>query len=294
MREPPLAQRHAVICCLCMRRPAETNEHVPGRHAANTGPVLIRYLTGATSSGGLRHRVRKAPDGFSVPTLCRKCNSRTGSRYGAAYGDFVRQFEASGTLKASDGRTFIGLRGIRPARVAKQMISMLITSQPKALPPQLDHLREYVLRRDAVLPASDSSDAFGLFLYRNVSRNGRIVPMGSIMELFAPGPVEDRSVLSAEVSWPPVGLVFAMQGATWLRARGLVDITDWGRQRFNAIENVQILVPDFEVTTDHPLGFGQPDDVERWRSERGVVWAIARVDDPELPNATAMIWRRDR
>lgn len=206
----------------------------------------------------------------------------------------MRQFGASRGIVTPGGQEFVALESVRPARIAKQMVSMFIAAQTRSLPPQLDWLRRFVLDRDGTLPADNAVDSPQLYLYRNSSRSGRIVPVTSIMELFAPGPVEERSAIFSEVSWPPVGLVLCLQGREWLERRGLVDITEWGRRSFDTIETTRVLVSTFTIESDHPLGFGSVSDVERWREERGVVWAIADGDDPSSPTSTSMVWRLDR
>lgn len=287
---PPIS----AMCRLCGRRPADSREHVPGRHAANAGPVWVRHMAVLDGTGRVRHEEGRYADGFALRSLCQKCNNKTGSRYGAAYLDFVRQFGATGHVIAPDGRAFIELERMRPARIAKQMVAMFVASQPRALPAQLDGLRRFVLGRDAVLPDAGSPEAISIYLYRNGSQHGRIVPVSSIMELWAPGPVEERSLMFAEVSWPPVGLVFCFAGGGWLERRGIVDVSEWGRRPFDAVENFRLLVPTFTITTDHPLAFGSPDEVERWRTERGVIWALGGADDPDAPTANSLIWCRDR
>lgn len=266
---------------------------MPGRHAQNSGSVWIRHIE-LNEGQGFTHRESLDPDGFSLPTLCRKCNSKTGSRYGGPYADFVRQFSESAHITTLDGREHLALARVRPARLAKQIISMFIAAQPRALPQNIDWLRRFVLDRDAVLSAPSGSEDVRIFLYRNCSRLGRVVPVTSICELFAPGPVEDRSAIFSEVSWPPVGLVLCLHGGQWLARRGLLDISDWGMQSFDAIEDLRVVVQTFTIETDHPLAFGPARDVERWRTERGVVWMLIEPDDLTSPTATSMLWRRHR
>jgi hypothetical protein len=284
----------STVCRLCLKRPADSREHLPGKRAQNSGPVRIRHIQMNEGERGFSHRELRDQDGFALRALCRKCNSKTGSRYGDAYASFVRQFGTSGLVAPPDGREHIVLERVRPARIAKQIASMFIAAQPRAMLPKLDWLRRFVLDRDAVLTAPEGSDDVRIYLYRNDSHLGRIVPVTSIIELFSPGPVEDRSAIFSEVTWPPVGLVLCLRGGPWLEQRGLVDITGWGQRSFDAVEDIRLLVRSFTIASDHALAFGSAGEVERWRAERGVAWALVAPEDLTSPTATSMLWRRDR
>ncbi len=288
-QSPPT--RPLTLCQVCGRRTADSREHVPAWSVGNAGPVRVRH-TGLRPApgGGVAHGQFGMPDGFTLRVLCARCNNRLGSRYGTAYADFAAQFAASGRLTASDGRVMVSLRGIYPARIAKQMVLMFLAAQPRATPGDYDGLRRFVLDKHAPLPAG----ALDLYLYRNPSTQGRIVPVCCISELRRPDPRPDDVLCCSEVSWPPVGVVYALHGGARLAAMGMTNVTAWAGRRFDAAEDVLLHVPDLPVATDWPLGFGSAADVERWTRERGVIWAIAKADDEDAPNAVSMLWTRER
>ena len=91
-----------------------------------------------------------------------------------------------------------------------------------------------------------------------------------------------------------MGVVCCLHGGAWLERLGLVDVTVWGREPFDAVHDVELTVSDLEVATLHPLGYGDPRAVERWRVERGVVWTLLPAEDPASPTAAAMTWCRAR
>jgi hypothetical protein len=57
------------------------------------------------------------------------------------------------------------------------------------------------------------------------------------------------------------------------------DITDWGQYMFSVKRNFVLKLPQFKVSTDHPLGFGNPEDVERWVSKNHVIRILAQPKD---------------
>src|SRR5512132_2598942 len=101
------------MCQLCKKRPADSREHVPSKSATNRGPMSVRHVDLAGTPGtGVRHQNSALSDGFTVPSLCTRCNNMTGWRYGGDYADFVRQVRDGGHVEAEDGRRLVYLRGI--------------------------------------------------------------------------------------------------------------------------------------------------------------------------------------
>ena len=295
------------LCRICGRRPADSREHIPPRSANNRGRVLIRHMRMDTAPGsGLAHRLTYARDGFTLPNLCTKCNNRTGGRYGGAYRAFVDAFERSGriaavaagaagltTRAAPPSHVHVHLDGLEPVRVAKQMVATFLAAQPGQLADPLfprEALRDFVLRQDSALP----DGALEIYVYRNRSTHGRLVPVCSLSSLFGPGHINDRSVVCSEVSWPPVGLVFVPGGGGGaLAAAGMPEVSGWGREPLGRRMAAQLRVPNLLVETDWPLGFGTAAEVNRWIDEQHLMWMVGTADDPTAPNAASMLWRRE-
>ena len=295
------------LCRICARRPADSQEHVPPRSANNRGRVLVRHMRMDTAPGsGVTHEVTYARDGFALPNLCRKCNTRTGGRYGGAYRAFVDAFERSGRIAAitagtlgltaraaEPGHVYVHLEGLESARVAKQMVATFLAAQPGRLADPLfpsEALRDFVLHQDRALP----DGALEIYLYRNRSAHGRLVPVCSLGSLFGPGHINERSIICSEVSWPPVGLVFVPGGGgRALAAAGMPEVSAWGREPLWRRTTLQLRVPNLAVEADWPLGFGTAAQVDRWVDEQHLVWMIGTADDPAAPNAASMLWRRE-
>ena len=257
-----LGQIEPALCHLCGCRPAGSREHLPGVGAANDGPVTVRYFQSAEATKDRRVLERVEADGFIVRTLCSHCNSRTGGSYGAAYKEFVEKFSASGVIDAGQARTWVNLEGIQPLRVLKQMTSMFIAAQGLFKRELWRSLCHFVLQRDARL---ESAPKLRYYLYRNASINGRVTALTSMMSIYRRWP----PIMLAEISWPPVGIVFAMEPHPLLAT--MKDITDWGQYRFKDRASLQFSVPQLRVATHWPLGFGDERQAHAWSARDGVV-----------------------
>ena len=148
MTIPPPSGRPLSHCQVCGKRLADSQEHLPSWSAGNAGPVRVRHTDlRAAPGGGGTHGQFGLPDGFALRVLCTRCNNRLGSRYGTAYADFAAKFAASGRIAARDGRAMVDLRGIYPARVAKQIVLMFLAAQPRVTPSDYDEAARGPCRR---------------------------------------------------------------------------------------------------------------------------------------------------
>lgn len=271
------------MCHICRTRPAVGKEHLPAKAASNRGKVNIRFIDGRIIGQGVRHQTVEALDGFWVQTLCKPCNEqRTGSRLGGAYGDFINQVNSASGIEDESGRVWVDLTGVYPLRILKQMFSMFLCAMPQQPLPTGRSLKEFVYTRDEKLPA----DAPELFLYKNTSRSGRIVPWCALAEVFT----ERQPIAFSEISWPPLGIISSETADQ--RFASMSNITGWGECNFKNKKNTIIQLPQLKVNTDHPLGFGSVADVEKWRTECGVIWCVAGADYSTSPNNASMVWRQ--
>lgn len=270
-------------CRICNKRLAESREHLPPQNTNNCGTVHIRFIKNDTSRG-VEHEHVELQNGFWMRVLCRKCNSRLGRIYGANYGDFYKQFSECGRLLDLKENHQIYLRDIYPLRVIKQMIAMFLCIQPSAPPIEWDCLRKFVQTKEELLPA----DAPNVYLYKNDSQNSRIVPRCAIGEIHT----HRKPILISEISWVPVGIVFCEDADD--RFDYMENITHWGRMGYKKKISVSLSLPAHEITHDHPLAFGTPDEVERWRTSKGIIWAVPEVQHKEMETGTSLILQRGR
>lgn len=273
------------LCNICGLRASGSKEHLPGVAAANDQPVRITYLQPGLGSTQLQRVVREEEEGFIVRTICGHCNRRTGGSYGTAYKSFVQQFSGASLVDATLSRTWVSLERVQPLRILKQMSAMFLAAQP-----ELDHeswheLRNFVLRRDKKLPAG----VLRFYLYRNSGSVGRISGFAAMGFLLSRPHVNPIGV--SEISWPPVGIVFATEASdSHPELSRMKEITDWGHRSFKNVEDVGFSVPQLLVEADWPLGFGSRAEVNKWIERTGAVWMLPSLkDETGLKQASALI-----
>lgn len=239
------------LCRVCRNNPADSPEHFIPKAAGNRGKVTIVFL----GQGG-SYVSRPGTDGYYERVLCTACNGEC-SVYAQQYVEMLRQLEQSSGLSVPDGRQAVTLRGIYPLRLVKQLILQFLCAPP--FPPAAVwlELQRFVRDREATLPPGAPS----IYLYRNLSTHGRVVPCCCVLELRT-----RRTVVVSEVSWPPVGAVFCFNPHPKLEA--MQDITEWCHRAFSAREDLTILLPQYEVSGVFPLVYGNVRQVEQDERER--------------------------
>jgi len=271
------------LCHVCSKYPATSKEHIPSRHAGNKGEVEIIYIDGKTPSGDMEFHVVRSSDGFWVPTFCKYCNNKTGWRYGEAYKDFISQIADAAGLEDTSGRDYAHLKGIYPLRILKQMFAMFLGAVPYEPAPVWNSIQDFVRKRDSVLPANAPS----VYLYKNISKLGRIVPCCGIVEFST-----DKCLVVSEVSWPPVGIVFAYQSDE--RFRMMENITHWGRFRFKVKSDSLVRLPRLRVASHYPLGFGTAQKVEREQAQRGLAYLFHVPENSASRNDIGVLWKKQK
>lgn len=271
-------------CHYCGIRPAGSKEHLPGIAALNDSPVTVTYLR--SEDGTTKNVVRREQDGFVVRTICQHCNRLTGGSYGTAFKEFALQFASSGLLfTAEQRRAFISLREIQPLRVLKQLAAMVLAAQPEQPDVKWRMLQEFVLRRDRGLVAT----AGRFYLYRNVSGLGRISALAGMGMLYSKVKVP---LIFSEISWPPLGLVYALDQHPLLSE--MKDITDWGQYGFRDRASFNFSVPQYRVEANWPLAFGTKREAQAWSEQNHVMLFSWNASDGDNPTQLSTIIERHR
>ena len=268
------------LCHVCGRRQAVGKEHIPPQHAENRDEVDINYVDGNTPSGDMKFHVIRSPDGFWVSVLCDECNHKIGWRYGDAYKEFLSQITSAAGLEDTSGGVFIHLKGIYPLRILKQMFAMFLGAVPYEPAPVWKGIQEFVRKRDSPLPDNTPS----VYLYKNVSKMGRIVPCCGILELST-----HKTLVMSEVSWPPLGIVFAFQSDN--RLNMMENVTRWGEHRFKDRADLLVKLPKLRVTSHYPLGFGTAREVEREQARRGLIYLFHVPENSASRSDIGVLWK---
>ena len=240
-------------CHLCMKKVADSKEHLPMKAANNRGKLSLFHIKHGSKKinyNGFATKYEKK--GFWLPVLCKKCNNNTGSWYGGAYKDFIFQISQARRINNNQSYIIIHLKNIYPLRIIKQMLSMFLCATPYEPEPIWDNLREFVLDKNKVIP----QNAPFVFLYSNTSKNiGRIIPCGGLVNLRT-----HENMVFSEISWPPLGIVFSFNKNP--KVGEMECINHWGKYGFKDRINISIKLPLLLVSTYYPLSFGSVEEVE--------------------------------
>jgi hypothetical protein len=119
-------------CRICLRFGKLTKEHVPPEKAFNDRAFLRHYIDEVNRGERLRWEVQEEnTNGIYIFTLCEKCNSQTGHRYGRDYVNFVQLFAPIFKIEDANHTVSVDVKDFFPVRVVKQVISMMLsTSNP--------------------------------------------------------------------------------------------------------------------------------------------------------------------
>jgi hypothetical protein len=271
-----VSKPQANLCRVCRKRPADTSEHFIPQSAGNRGRVDLLVMNDSGS-----YDTRRCTRGFYAPVLCSTCNNGPCSVYAQAYTSLIAAVRASLGIRAPDGRLLVRLRAFYSQRFVKHLVSMFLCAVPWEPAPVWTALQDYVLDRLLLLP----STAPRLFLYRNTARIGRIVPCCGMVE-FATG----RSVTISEISWPPLGVVYAYEWHE--KFRDMYEVTSWGQEEFDTPSDQTVLLPDLAVNTHFPLAYGSRREVELDERRRLPAYLMHVPPGPLSPTAISALVRK--
>lgn len=236
-------------CCLCLESRPLSFEHVPPRAAFNDKPVLHaeleRMMKGNLLEALENPRGEESQRGAGRYSLCKKCNSETGSWYGKAYVEMVAA--AMGPCRATSAGDIVQFNAsIRPLRVLKQILVMFCSACGPGFAETHIGLTRYLLNRnDRNLPPGIDVYLALLDLRSLASRqfgiSGRIdVNTGKIFTY-------------AEIAFPPLDLVLTLNCDRPDPA--LMQITQFQHDDYNQRRSVTLLLQSVQTNTFLPAEY---------------------------------------
>ena len=237
-------------CRICRKRKADSPEHFIPRAVGNKGEVKL--LTQGTD--GLT--VLRETGGFAVRVLCRKCNTELGSVYAQQYTLVSRAISETSGLVSPTGNTLVTVDRLFQLRFVKHLFLMYLAAAPWHPHVLWKPLCEFVSIRDSKLPRT----APHVFLYHNTSQLGRIVPACGMVEF-----ATHRTTVLAEVSWPPLGVLFLHSQHPV--SQQMFDVTSWGHLDDTPCANVTLELPRKQISAIYPVAFGDEQSVKRQQQE---------------------------
>lgn len=195
-------------CHICNTVGDLSFEHVPPRAAFNDRPVEnpdIRKLIGRTDPGVLDNpRGRTSQRGAGAYTLCPRCNSITGHRYGTAYVDWAIQ--GLGLINASGGSpSLYHVFHIFPLRVLKQVVTMFFSANGPNFRATHPGLVRFVLNRDE----RHLDPGIRVFAFYTLSNRSRQSGVSTLLRLSDDG-LSAQAKFFSEITFPPFGYVLSI------------------------------------------------------------------------------------
>lgn len=226
-------------------------------------------------------RKKTCTRGFHAPVLCSTCNNGPCSVYAQAYSVVVAAIRSCGGLRSPDHRLLVHVNSLYPQRLVKHLMSMFLCAVPWEPAPVWNDLQDYVMDPRLFLPMT----APRMFLYHNGGTTGRIVPCCGMVEL-----ANGSAVTLSEVSWPPLGVVYAYEWHD--KFRDMCEVTTWGQEAFSAKRDVTLHLPDRRVNTHFPLAYGNRRDIERDEEVRLPAFLMHVPPGPLSPTAIATLLKK--
>lgn len=276
-------------CRICQKFGRLTKEHVPPASAFNDRAYREYYVDQVNQAELLQWTSKEInANGIWVFSLCETCNNKTGTAYGSAYAAFVQSFQDVATPDNADKDLEIKIENLYPARVVKQVVSMVLsTSNPDSFrqheavsnpfpkkqsqplsgevfgpPPDpgklrevYDELRNFVRKRAAKgLPAGVRLHAFA------VANSGAGVRTGIIAH---------ASLSKGKFLW---GVVVGLWPIHWHLtfqdgepSTPLLEVTDWAKEDYKTKRTLEIEIPCLWSVGKYPLDFRTPEKLQRDR-----------------------------
>lgn len=265
-------------CRICQKVGKLTKEHVPPEKAFNNQSYLKHYADETEKAGRIKWRSREErTNGVYVFTLCKKCNSQTGYRYGSDYVNFVESFISDAIPENANKTLKIEVKDFFPLRVIKQAISIILsTSEPTSFlnhkpissrkinpslirdieinNPEKSHLRNvyqelrnFVRKRDSTgLPPNVRLYAFAIVNAGTGYRTG----------IFGKVKLSSKKVSFVVVTGShPILWVLVLDGDI---DEKLLDVTDWANFEYKQRKTLKVEMPCYWSVGKHPLDFRNP------------------------------------
>jgi hypothetical protein len=205
-------------CHICLEKGKLTKEHIPPKKAFNNYNRLWERLI--HSKRRVSKRSAKIRGGLWVKSLCDNCNNSVCSPYANEYVKFVKQLVEKPELFDSSGEARVFSVDINPLYVAKEIATMILAVEPVKYARHVPELRYFVLNRNSIFIPPFKLFAF---LVPDVMEAGTVLRYHARVDTFAPG----FKFAGGEISWFPLGFIYASQIGKGYNLEKLTDITGW-------------------------------------------------------------------
>ena len=233
--------RHFGKCALCKKEGELTFEHIPPRAAFNSLPAKpVSWESMVKRGEGVPWDITGLPyqnqqKGMGLYSLCKPCNSNTGSWYGDAYHEFSKRVAYLATHFSDPNYHSVEIQKMYPLQICKQVISMFCSVNPEA---KMDDLREFVLDKEAV---GINKERYRLCMYFTRSNVKRFNGLSATMDL------KDNSLsIVSEITAYPLGFLLYFNSDKQQQYKG-IDITTFADSKYDELCNIKMPICFYEV-----------------------------------------------
>jgi|APLak6261664640_1056046.scaffolds.fasta_scaffold01379_4 hypothetical protein len=223
------------ICCICGKISELTFEHVPPKASFNDKPIYIYNHDNLYESSSKYYGKRsKSNKGLGSNTLCRSCNSLTGTWYVNAFADFAKQGKTIINNHSKGTYLIVGDYRIKPINVLKQIICMHLSADKSGSLRNIQDLKEFILTPES----QNAPKNVRLFLYSNLSNIKRFFGYTIITQ-------NDSFGVWSEINFQPFGYFLTINSEP--PQKDMYEITNFNEYRFDEEVIITLRTPYLEV-----------------------------------------------
>lgn len=264
-----MSKQHFGKCALCGKETTLTFEHIPPKKALNsrrakiyTGDEVISLMIGEDGrdpwdADGLQFENQQS--GMGLYSLCSKCNSFTGAKYGQEYVKFaIGVHKVMRHLNAVPGMS-INLKAVEiyPLRFIKQVISMFLSINTGCFD---DSLRKFVLEKESLV---FDKGKYRIFMYLLCCGQQRLLPYSSTLKNIGNG---FFLIGLSEITTYPLGFIMTIDQPVSVRLAS-AEITNFCEFNIDQKCLLDCNIPAYECNTLYPLDYRSKEEITRGREE---------------------------
>jgi hypothetical protein len=244
-------------CWLCQRYGELSEEHVPPRAAFNSHPILLEEVSRRTRETGTLTWEAGEPRqrGFTVRSLCGRCNSLAGQRYAPPYIEFLKVVaERVGDVRVRHQLTIQKVR--KPQLILKQVIHQFVTTNGPTFARADEWVRPFLrVEGDAVLPSE-------IHVYMFATNNPSVRTTGISGHIYAD---LNRVNIVSEFTFWPIGTVMSYGE---LQLEELAPIHQWCKFAYKSNETTDITLCVNPTASSLPVDFRSRDQMNADQSRQ--------------------------
>lgn len=272
-------------CRLCGKHGALSFEHVPPKSAFNDRPVVrAKFEEAMRSAPGAPLRGKTEQRGAGAFTLCRDCNSMTGSLYAPYFADWCHR--GMDILRQAPGRSprLAYPMWLSPLGVIKQILTMFFSLNAPTLQAAHPELVRFVFNRHT----KGLHPRYRIFTYFAATNHLRYFGL-TVASNFTTG----RMTSMTEVCFPPFGYVMTLDSLP--PDPRLCEITHFAWEQYGVYRQLAVRMPALPTVARLPGDYRTLAEVEATHQENQE-WERThrRVDAAPVPPVAGGLERIQR